>query len=257
MSKLLIGATGFVGGNLKDQISFDDEVSSSNISDAYNKSYEYVYCAAPQAAKWLANNDPKWDKSQVDDLIRSIKLMSFSNFILISTVDVYENLFNVDEDYKFSSKIIHHYGMNRRYLEHTLRDYLKEKLFIVRLPALVGKGLKKNIIYDLMNNNEIHKIDLNSTFQWYNIKFLSKDIERQLNLNIPLLNISSEPLKTKELVNQFFKNYSINSFSTSNNIATSYNIKSKYSQLWNSVGDYLYSSSNILENHIKPFILNK
>jgi hypothetical protein len=37
------------------------------------------------------------------------------------------------------------------------------------LPALFGKHIKKNIIYDLLNENEIHNINYNSLYQWYNL----------------------------------------------------------------------------------------
>ena len=58
----LIGYTGFVGGTLLNQMSFEEVYRKNNIIDIQNKSFNRVICAGAPAQKWIANKEP------VDDL---------------------------------------------------------------------------------------------------------------------------------------------------------------------------------------------
>ena len=76
-----------------------------------------------------------------------------------------------------------------------------------RLPALFNKNIKKNILFDLINNNQIEKININSKFQWYNLDNLADDIEKySLNHNEEkIFNLFTEPLETKYIIELFPK----------------------------------------------------
>lgn len=76
--------------------------------------------------------------------------MQCDNFILISTVDVYDIKSGVDEDYIINPEKADYYGRNRLEFEKFVKDKFP-KFTIIRLPALFGSGLKKNFIYDLLN----------------------------------------------------------------------------------------------------------
>ena len=53
---------------------------------------------------------------------------------------------------------------------------------IIRLPALVGEGLKKNALFDIKNNNNVDLIDSRNSYQFYPLKNLWKDIKKTLEL---------------------------------------------------------------------------
>ena len=126
----LIGYTGFVGSNIKNQKKFDYYYNSKNINDITNKSFDTVVCSGVSSIKWFANLNPKKDYNNIHSLIKKLKTISFKKFILISTIAVYDNPAD------------NAYGRNRLYLENYIRNNFKNYL-IIRLPGLFGKGLKK------------------------------------------------------------------------------------------------------------------
>jgi len=67
--------------------------------------------------------------------------------VLISTVDVYKKPVDVDEDSIMDTENLHAYGANRLWLEEQVVEEFPEA-YIVRLPGLFGKNLKKNFLYD-------------------------------------------------------------------------------------------------------------
>ena len=71
---------------------------------------------------------------------------------------------------------------------------------ILRLPALFGDGLKKNVLYDLLNNNQVHKISVNTWFQWYNVNDIYKDINYVIENDIKIINLFSEPVETMKIL---------------------------------------------------------
>ena len=149
MKKALIGYTGFVGGNLVRQMDFDDLYNSKNISQIQNKSYDIIICAGVRAEKYLANKYPEQDLSQIQSLIDFLDTVNCAHFVLISTIDVYNDPAGVDEDTQIDESTLHAYGKNRLHMEKWAAQKF-QKHTIIRLPALFGKGLKKNFIYDCM-----------------------------------------------------------------------------------------------------------
>ena len=144
MKNALIGYTGFLGSNLKLQNKFDFFFNTKNINNIKNNSYDLVVCCAPNAEKWLANKNPNNDLENIEKLISNLKYIKCNKFILLSTVDVFSLPSNVDEDTLVEEKNLKPYGLNRRSLEKFVEKNFPNKM-IVRLPGLVGPGLKKNI----------------------------------------------------------------------------------------------------------------
>lgn len=70
--------------------------------------------------------------------------------MLISTIDVYKNPVDVNEDVPIDTENLNSYGLNRYYLEKMIEDSALDAL-IIRLPGLYGKNIKKNFIYDLIH----------------------------------------------------------------------------------------------------------
>jgi hypothetical protein len=105
--------------------------------------------------------------------------------------------------------------------ENELRKLSGDKLSIIRLSGLFGPFLKKNLLFDIKNNNNdmLSKINFESQLQWYNLKNLKNDILK--NLNKKILNLVNEPIKNKEI-------FEFSSLNLKNNLEITrsvYNIK--------------------------------
>ena len=75
------------------------------------------------AKKWLANKYPDEDKKNIQSLIECLKSVKCKSFILISTVDVFESPFNVNEKTKINDTNLHPYGLNRLLLERFIQSH--------------------------------------------------------------------------------------------------------------------------------------
>lgn len=241
MTKALIGHTGFVGSNLLNQQTFDDCYNSSNIEQIDNKKYKQVFCAGVSAAKWIANLNPAQDRENIQRLIKSLKTITVEKFILISTVDVYPSPINVDEKSSILREQCQPYGKHRLELENYIKNEFDS--LIIRLPGLFGSGLRKNIIYDFLNNNNIEQINPKGVFQFYCLDHLSNDIENALKNNLNLLNISSEPTSVQEIAKICLREELSNGI---NDPGAKYDYKSCYAQLYGGENGYLYSKEQVL-----------
>ena len=144
--KILVGYTGFVGSNLAQNGDFDEFYHSKNIKEAYGKNPDLLVYSGVPAQKFLANKFPQEDLETINQAIENIKNINPKRVVLISTIDVYDQPFDVDEniDNKWSEEP---YGKNRKILEDWVKENI-ENYHIVRLPGLFGINLKKNFIYD-------------------------------------------------------------------------------------------------------------
>lgn len=147
---MLVGYTGFVGSNICRAHAFEYLINSKNIEDAYGvKPDTLIYSGVP-SAMFLANNYPDKDKAVIDNAKRNIELICPGRVVLISTVAVYDNTQDVDEEHVPDINALLPYGAHRLDLENWVEQHFEDHL-IVRLPALFGEGLKKNFIYDYIN----------------------------------------------------------------------------------------------------------
>ena len=243
----LVGYTGFVGSNLLQFYKFDKLYNSKNFYKAKNKTFDKVFFCGLPANKWMINNNPTQDEETINEIKNILSTIKANKFILISTIDVYENTNQeLDEDYKCNPQINHTYGKHRflfeQYIQTTFTDH-----HIVRLPALFGKGLKKNIIYDLLNNNNINQIFLDTSFQWYNLDWLYTDINVVVDNNIKICNLFTENIETNDIIKLF-------SYDLSNNKSKNiiYNCCTKYGHLFNG-NKYIRNKTFVLDS-IKHFI---
>jgi hypothetical protein len=190
----LIGYTGFVGSNLLNKIKDKENLdlyNSKNINKIKNINYDEVICAGLPATKWIANKYPNKDTKNLNKLINNLKKVKCDLFILISTIDVHNK-----------SEV---YGNNRKLFENFIKK--KFNYIIIRLPALFGKGLKKNIIFDLLNNNNIDKISIDDCFQWFDLESLYKiinNLKKNKQIN-KIVELYSKPIKNRQIV-KFFPN---------------------------------------------------
>lgn len=233
----LIGYTGFVGSTLLRQTSFSGHFRSKNIDDLSGTNWDTVVCAAAPAAKWIANQDPVADRKNVDVLIRNLDLMQCRHFILISTVDVFGNPIAVDEKSPVEENDLHAYGLHRRLLEKFVENRFEQYL-IVRLPGLVGPGLRKNVIFDFLNGNNLHMVDARSVFQFYPMTNLCYDIRIALQHGLDLVHLTAEPVSVAEVAR---KGFDLSFDYELEKQPANYDFRSIYAELFNGNDAYQYS----------------
>ena len=146
----LVGYTGFVGSNLCVKGSFDCLYNSKNIVEAYGTKPDLLVYAGVRAEMFLANNFTEKDFSQIKDAFENIKKIAPKHVVLISTISVCGENPLGDEDIAIDEGKLTAYGKNRLWLEKAVAGEF-EKSLIARLPALYGKNLKKNFIYDYIH----------------------------------------------------------------------------------------------------------
>lgn len=148
--EFLVGNTGFVGSNIAACHFFDGTFHSTNIEEAFFKNPDLLVYSAVPAEMFLANQNPEKDKLSIQNAIENIKKINPKHIVLISTIAVYKNPINVNEDSQIEVEGLSPYGKNRYELEKWVEEY-SERHNIIRLPALFGKNLKKNFIYDFIH----------------------------------------------------------------------------------------------------------
>lgn len=237
----LIGYTGFVGGALLRQRSFDACFNSSNIEEIRGRSFDLIVCCGARAEKWKANAEPEKDLDNIETLTRALSGADAQKLVLISTVDVFLNPVDVDEDSPTPMTALHAYGRNRRRLEQIVAG--RFDAHIVRLPGLYGHGLKKNVIYDFLHDNEVRKIDSRGVFQFYDVDRLWRDVETTMNNELGLIHLPPEPVTVSDVARAAFD------IEFTNEVAPTpsrYDVHTKYAHLFGGAGNYTQTKTDEL-----------
>lgn len=245
--KIIIGNTGLVGTTLCESVNFELKFNSTNISDFSNivENGSELYLSCLPATKWLVNKNVKGDFENMIKILNFIKEKKYTKVVLISTIDVYNNSPLKSNESNLPVIESLNYGSNRYLFEVLCRDFLKTDEFkIFRLPALFNKHIKKNILFDLINNNKVDQINCNSTFQWYNLDKLWSDINLY-SKEYPeetLFNLFTEPIPTSDIVKMFPQHMD----KVQSGPKTTYDYQTKF-------GGYIDKNYSVLEE-IKKFV---
>jgi nucleoside-diphosphate-sugar epimerase len=201
MQAALIGHTGYVGSTLMKQRSFDACYRSTNIAGIAGGEFDLVVCAGAPAQKWIANRDPQDDRDNLQCLMAALEFVRCGTFVLMSTVDVFQQPLGVTETTRVDTNGLHPYGTHRRALEEFVALRFPRHL-IVRLAGLVGPGLRKNVIFDFLNDNNVNAIDSRGAFQFYPMVNLWSDIEAALAAKLELVHFTAEPVTVAEVARE-------------------------------------------------------
>ena len=242
MTSALIGYSGFVGSTLLAQTTFDDCYRSTTIGEIEGRSYDMVICAGAPAQKWIANREPEQDRLKIEGLIAHLKTITCKTFILISTVDVFKNSAGVDEDTPVEEAGLHAYGLNRRLLEKFVESQFPDHL-IIRLPGLVGPKLRKNVIFDFLNGNNLQAIDSRGVFQFYPMVNLWHDIQAARKAGLALVHLTAEPVSVADIAAYGFGKPFDN---TLDNPVGAHDMQTRHAAVFGATGRYQYSQRETL-----------
>ncbi len=234
MKSALIGHTGFVGGNLLRQTGFDAHFNSSNIDEIAGQAFDLLVVSGAPAEKWKANADPDRDRANIERLAKAVSEVKAKKVVLISSVDVFISPMDVDEDSPTPLDGLHAYGRNRRYLEEVIGE--RFDALVVRLPGLYGHGLKKNIIFDFLTENDVHKIDSRGVFQFYPLARLWRDINTAMDAGLPLIHLATEPVSVADVARAAFGTEFTNEVAA---MPPRYDIRTKHAELFGGRGPYV------------------
>ena len=149
MKDVLVGVTGFVGSNLVEQHEFSKVFHKSDVEQSFGTNPDFLIYAGVPSAMFIANNYPDRDLQIIKTAISNIERINPKHIVLISTIAVYSNVIGVNENTPIDKNNLTAYGRDRRILEEYVET--RNGHLIVRLPAIYGKGLKKNFIYDYLH----------------------------------------------------------------------------------------------------------
>jgi nucleoside-diphosphate-sugar epimerase len=239
--RALIGYSGFVGGNLDQAAAFDARYRSTDIDAIRGRSFDLVVSAGLPAAKWLANSDPEGDWAAVSRLMDALDEVEASEFVLISTVDVYGKPVRVYED-DSGSEGLTAYGSHRRAFEDFVRERFPRHR-VIRLPALVGPGLRKNVLFDLLNRRQLTVINPESEFQWYDVRDLWQDLERVRAAEAEVVNLAPAPVSTERILSEHFPGLEVGQEAGS---TVRYDVRTRHAELFGGQAPYIMDESEVL-----------
>lgn len=249
MRNALIGHTGFVGGNLAAQMRFDEVYNSSNISELPERSFDLLVCAGAPGAKWRANQDPALDRASIACLQSALQRVEARRCVLVSTVDVFPDPVGIDEHSAISPEGGSAYGRHRRELEECVAARFEHAL-IVRLPGLFGPGLKKNVIYDFLNQNNLERIDSRAVYQFYDLRRIAQDVNLCLAANLRLVHFATEPVSVKEIAARAFGRTFTQVLAAA---APRYDMRTCHAHVFGHSGAYISTREDVL-NQITDFV---
>ncbi|HRH41382.1 MAG TPA: NAD-dependent epimerase/dehydratase family protein [Pyrinomonadaceae bacterium] len=158
----VIGSTGFVGSAfvryLKNAGVELREVTRQNYDELKGIESDVVIESACNSKKFLAEKNLLQDfELSVTHRLRTLQDFPANFHLHISSVDVYSDLTQTattKEDIEIDLKTSSHYGFNKLLAEQLVEHHAKNWL-ILRLAGMIGEGLRKNPIFDILNDGQI------------------------------------------------------------------------------------------------------
>jgi hypothetical protein len=198
----LIGYTGFVGCNLAAAYAFSDVYNTSNIGDIRGRSYDLVVSAAARADSHRINQNGPADLAEIDDYVGLLSSVDIKQLVLISTVCIYPGGSSPDEAAPLAAEGLTPYGANRLHMEQALAA--RFPTLALRLPQLYGIGLKKGIVYDLLNDYRVDHIRPDGRFQYYDLRRLWADTQIALRAGLTSLNMATPAVTNARVAAECF-----------------------------------------------------
>jgi nucleoside-diphosphate-sugar epimerase len=169
---VVLGGGGFVGSAfvrlLESRNIPHRSVGRGDYSSAIGTPCDLLLNASGNSVKYLADRDPAADfRQSVDAVVAASKDFRPRLHVLISSVDVYADLARPEstrEDTPLNPADVSMYGFHKQLAELCVRRHNQDWL-IVRLGGMVGPGLRKNPVFDVLNGAPL-RISPDSRYQF-------------------------------------------------------------------------------------------
>ena len=166
-------------------------ITRENYDSLIGSSCDLLINANGNSKKFLGNQDPKWEfQASVASVRNSLVDFDFKKYLFLSTSDVYPDCSSLDSTREESvpqPSEISTYGFHKYLAEQCVQHAAGEWL-IVRMGGFVGPGLKKNAVYDILNDQPLW-VHPESEFQ-----LIHSDDSARLIMSLTDKNISHEIL---------------------------------------------------------------
>jgi len=197
----IVGGKGLTGSAIshylkKRNLEYEN-IQKENKEQFFGKSCDILIFANGNALKFKANQEPFFDFiASVASVAEYVHKINFKQFILLSTVDVYSeksDLKNTVESTVIQSSKLDNYGFHKLLAENYVKKFCDNYL-IFRLPGLVGKGLKKNPVFDFINTQKKVMISPDSKLNFISTRFMAESIFKIVELGIKdeIFNLASK-----------------------------------------------------------------
>jgi nucleoside-diphosphate-sugar epimerase len=147
----VIGSNGLVGSAICEELVGKYhvvEITRDTYSSCVGGEYDIIINANGNSSKWFANENPGADFiSNVESVNFTMTDFKFKKYIYISSYDVARK--NV-------------YGFHKKLAETIVKNYTD--YIILRCPIVIGEGMKKGFLYDIVNNIPLY-VDAKSEYQ--------------------------------------------------------------------------------------------
>jgi nucleoside-diphosphate-sugar epimerase len=186
MQVTIIGANGFIGSAfarlLKNQTGVKlTEVTRETYVELRGRESDVLIEAAGNSKKFLADQNPAAEfEASVTHRLRTLLDFPARFHLHISSVDIYNDLTSpatTREDSPMDISRSSRYGAHKFVAEQLVRHYASRWL-IVRFAGMVGPGLRKNPVYDILHGEPL-RIHPESRYQ-----FLHADDAAQIAWNL-------------------------------------------------------------------------
>lgn len=215
----IIGGNGFVGSAIVrycEQHQIEHQIiTKKNYGNFVGRSCDILINANGNSSKLLSNKEPVEDFIKtVESVKKSLTDFNFKKYVLISSCDVYPDcsspettLENMEIDISKQSQYGFHKYLAEKCVIHSTRDWL-----IVRLGGMVGTGLKKNAIFDILHGGPLW-LDPSSKLQFMNTDDVAKTIFELENQGISkeIINVCGDGLVKLQDILDKFESVEINS----------------------------------------------
>lgn len=178
----ILGGKGFVGSAFvrycQDKKIPHEVIDRKNYDSYKGKQCDILINANGNSSKVLASKNPMEDfEATVQSTRKSLLDIVFKKYVLVSSCDVYPDLAEPaknSEEVKIDVTRQSTYGSHKYQAEESVRNGAKDWL-IVRLGGMVGVGLKKNPIFDIINGGPLW-VDPQSELQYMNTDDVAKTV---------------------------------------------------------------------------------
>lgn len=158
----VMGANGFVGSGicnfLKDKKIEFEALTRDNYSQLKGTECDIFINANGNSKKNLANHEPIQDLDlSFRSVASSIYDFRYKKYVFLSSCDVYENTSETHLNTELSDidhTKISRYGLHKLFAEQYVKATCSSWL-VLRLAGMVGPGLRKNPIYDILMGQKI------------------------------------------------------------------------------------------------------